>query len=228
MSLMTKLLLAEDDELTISGVVDVLTRERIDIDVAMTGTEAREKLLFYGYDIIILDWGLPGVSGPELCKEIRDLGIKTPVLMLTGKGSITDKEEGFSSGADDYLTKPFHTKELVLRVQALLRRPQTYLGDTLQCGNIILDSKAKRVTKDGNVLRLRPKEYDLLEFLMRHKGTIFSAEAIFERVWSSESESANDAIFTCMKRLRQQIDDEKGPSIIKTVRGSGYVIDADD
>ncbi len=225
---MTKLLLAEDDELTISAVVDILTRERLDIDVAVTGTDAREKILFYGYDIIVLDWGLPGISGPELCKEIRDAGIKTPVLMLTGKSSIIDKEQGFTSGADDYLTKPFHSKELVLRVQALLRRPQTYIGDTIQCGKIILDTKAKRVSKDGTALRLRPKEYDLLEFLMRHKGTIFSAEAIFERVWSSDSESANDAIFTCMKRLRQQIDDEGAPSIIKTVRGSGYVIDDED
>ncbi len=225
---MTKLLLAEDDELTISAVVDVLTRERIEIDIATTGADAREKLLFFGYDVIILDWGLPGISGPELCKELRAAGVKTPVLMLTGKSSINDKEQGFSSGVDDYLTKPFHSKELILRVQALLRRPQNYVGEVLRCRRIVLDTKTKRVTKDGAELRLRPKEYDLLEFLLRHKGTIFSAEAIFERVWSSESESANDAIFTCMKRLRQQIDDEDNPSIIKTIRGSGYVIDAED
>jgi DNA-binding response OmpR family regulator len=222
---MTKVLLAEDDEMTVTMIVDALAPQKFQVDIATTGVDAREKLKFYQYDVIVMDWGLPGVTGIELCREVRNSGVMTPIIMLTGKDSIHDKETGFNSGVDDYLTKPFLAKELLLRISALLRRPANFVGEVFQCREIILDTKAKRVTKNGIQLRLRPKEFDLLEFLLRHKGTVFSTEAILERVWASESDSASDAIFTCVKRLRQQIDDKDGPSLITTVRGSGYMID---
>lgn len=221
---MTKLLLAEDDELTISMIVEVLAPQKFELDISRTGGDAREKLLFYRYDVIIMDWGLPEITGIELCKEARQKGIKTPIIMLTGKSTLEDKEIGFERGVDDYLTKPFLAKELLLRIRALLRRPLNFTGELLTCKDIEVDTKSKRVSKNGTVIHLRPKEYSLLEFLLLHRGSIFSAEAILERVWASESESANDAILTCVKRLRQQIDEPGQPSIITTVRGSGYMI----
>lgn len=221
---MTKLLLAEDDELTITMIAEFLSTEKFELDIARTGDDAREKLLFFHYDVIVMDWGLPEITGIELCQEARQKGIKTPIIMLTGKGTLQDKEVGFNCGADDYLTKPFAMKELHLRIRALLRRPLNYAGEVLQHRDLVVDTKSKQVSKNGMPLHLRPKEYSLLEFLLLHQGTIFSAEAILERVWASESESANDAVLTCVKRLRQQIDDQGQPSFITTVRGSGYMI----
>ena len=221
---MTKLLLAEDDELTITMIAEFLATQKFELDIAKTGDDAREKMLFFHYDVIVMDWGLPKVTGIELCQEARQKGIKTPIIMLTGKGTLQDKEVGFNCGADDYLTKPFALKELLLRIRALLRRPLNYAGDVLQHRDLVVDTKSKQVSKNGIPLHLRPKEYSLLEFLLLHQGTIFSAEAILERVWASESESANDAVLTCVKRLRQQIDDQGQPSFITTVRGSGYMI----
>ncbi len=205
-------------------IAEFLATQKFELDIAKTGDDAREKMLFFHYDVIVMDWGLPKVTGIELCQEARQKGIKTPIIMLTGKGTLQDKEVGFNCGADDYLTKPFALKELLLRIRALLRRPLNYAGDVLQHRDLVVDTKSKQVSKNGIPLHLRPKEYSLLEFLLLHQGTIFSAEAILERVWASESESANDAVLTCVKRLRQQIDDQGQPSFITTVRGSGYMI----
>jgi two-component system OmpR family response regulator len=186
------------------------------------GEDALARLKVYDYDLIILDIGMPGLSGFEVLTSYRSNGGVSPVLFLTGKNTIEDVERGFAAGADDYLRKPFHGKELTARVKALLRRPQSLVGNVLGFGALSLDRENYRVTKDGAELQLLPKEFALLEFFMRHPNRVFAPEALLNRVWTAESEATVDAVTTCIKRLRQKIDDEGKQSYIRTVRGAGY------
>lgn len=220
---MAKILLVEDDRDLSLIVSDSLSAHSHVVDMVHAGDEGLDRLLYYDYDLVVLDWELPKMNGVQILKEIRAKGKTVPVIMLTGKKSGDEKEQGLDSGADDYLTKPFEMKELQARVRALLRRPQAFLGTQLRCGNIVLDPQAYKVTRDGEELKLLPKEIALLEFFMRHPGQVFTAEAVLNRVWSSESEASPESFRTCLKRLRQKIDvgDE---SIIEYVHGLGYRI----
>lgn len=225
---MAKILLVEDDMGLSRMVRDWLTFEHHLVETADNGRDGLDKLQFYQYDLVILDWELPEMTGIEICKEFRSRGGTTPVLMLTGKGTIGDKESGFEAGADDYLTKPFHMKELSMRLKALLRRGGTALqGDTLKFRDLALEPASHRVTREGKDLQLLPKEFALLEFLMRHPNQVFSAEALLSRVWASETDTTVDAVSTCIKRLRKKIDQEGQSSIIKTVHGVGYKLESE-
>ncbi|HEY9712601.1 MAG TPA: response regulator transcription factor, partial [Chroococcales cyanobacterium] len=181
-----------------------------------------EKLQFYEYDLVVLDWQLPGLEGVDILKEFRSGGGITPVIMLTGKNSISDKETGFDSGADDYLTKPFHMKELSARVRALLRRPSTFVGNVLKAGQLELDPGNFKATKNGAEIKLQPKEFSLLEFFMRHPNQVFNTDTLLNRVWASESDATSDALTTTIKRLRKKIDAEGERSFLTTVHGVGY------
>lgn len=225
---MAKILLVEDDMGLSRMVRDWLTFEHHLVETADNGRDGLDKLQFYQYDLVILDWELPEMTGIEICKEFRSRGGTTPVLMLTGKGTIGDKESGFEAGADDYLTKPFHMKELSMRLKALLRRGGTALqGDTLKFRDLVLEPTSHRVTRDGKDLQLLPKEFALLEFLMRHPNQVFSAEALLSRVWASESDTTVDAVSTCIKRLRKKVDMDGQSSVIKTVHGVGYKLESE-
>jgi DNA-binding response OmpR family regulator len=219
---MAKILLVEDDEPLARFVRDSLSREHYAVEAVTSGLQAYEMLRAYSYDLIILDWELPGKPGVEVCREFRNGGGKTPVLMLTGKGTIPDKEVGFDSGADDYLTKPFHIKELLMRLRALLRRPGELLEDVLRAGNMCLYPDKFRITRDGKDLQLVRMEFSLLEFFMRNPNRVISAEGLLERVWKSESEATVDAIRTTIVRLRKKIDLDGRPSLIQNVYGMGY------
>jgi DNA-binding response OmpR family regulator len=187
-----------------------------------TGGEGRDRLLYYEYDLVILDWELPQLSGVEILKEMRSRGGSIPVLMLTGRSALNEKELGLDSGADDYLTKPFAMKELLARIRALLRRLPGYSGTQLAAGDLVLDTALHKLTRHGEEIKLLPKELSLLEFFMRHKGQVFTAEAVLNRVWSSESEASPDSFRTCLKRLRQKIDRDGSESVIEYVHGLGY------
>jgi len=147
-------------------------------------------------------------------------------LMLTGKGTINDKEQGLDAGADDYLTKPFHLKELSARIRALLRRPVTFTGTTLKVGSLEIDPSSHRLTIEGREVNLLPKEYAILEFLMRHPNEVFSPDALLNRVWNSESEASTDTVYTYIKTLRKKVSPEAPSSIIKTVHGVGYKLES--
>jgi DNA-binding response OmpR family regulator len=223
-----KILLVEDDTGLSRMVRDWLTFEHHLVETADNGRDGLDKLQFYQYDLVILDWELPEMTGIQICKEFRSRGGTTPVLMLTGKGTIGDKESGYDAGADDYLTKPFHMKELSLRLRALLRRGGTALqSDTLKFRDLELEPGSHRVTRQGKDLQLLPKEFALLEFLMRHPNQVFSAEALLSRVWASETDTTVDAVSTCIKRLRKKIDVDGQNSIIKTVHGVGYKLESE-
>jgi DNA-binding response OmpR family regulator len=169
---------------------------------------------------------MPGKTGVEICKEYRANGGIGVVIMLTGKTNISDKEEGLDAGADDYLTKPFHPRELSARLRALLRRPRAMKAEVFQAGDIVLEPKSCRVTKGGKEILLLPKEFALLEFLMRNPNEVFSADALLNKVWSKESENSPDTVRVHITKIRSKIDSPDQESLIKTVHRVGYKLHA--
>lgn len=219
---MAKVLLVEDDRNLLNTIATWLKMESYLVETAENGDDAVDLLRAYSYDVIILDIELPRLSGLEVCKQFRAMGGSSAVLMLTNKSTIVDKETGFGVGADDYLTKPFHLKELSARLKALLRRSQTLLPDVLRAGTLELDPRSRKLSREGNEIHLPKMEFALLEFFMRYPGQVFSGEALLERVWTSESERSSDTIRSCIKKLRNKIDVDGEPSLIKNVHGVGY------
>jgi DNA-binding response OmpR family regulator len=218
---MAKLLLVDDDQGLLPIIADALRKQSFVIDAVSTGKEA----LAYGesgtYDLIILDWNLPDKSGPQLCEELRDKGFNMPVLFLTARSALPDKEIGFGTGADDYLTKPFEISELILRIKALLRRPPIVIDKVLKVRDIILDSTKCEITQNGKKIDLYPKEFALLEFLMKHPDQVFSVDALIDRVWATDAEASPDTVRVTLMRLRQKLDTYAKPLIV-TIRGIGY------
>lgn len=223
---MPKILIVEDEPDLSEPVRAYLTHEHHIVEVVDNGLEALERLKFYKYDVIILDWMLPGMQGVDICKHYRTAGGTTPILMLTARKQTPDKIQALDAGADDYLTKPFDVQEVAARVRALLRRPQQVTSNVLKARNVVLETSTFRVTRDDQEVQLLPKEFALLEFLMRHPNQVFSAEALLDRVWASDSDASPETIRTYVKRLRKKIDVEGAQSIINTVHGVGYKLEA--
>lgn len=219
---MAKILLVEDDKHLLENLATMLQEQGYTVEGSANGNEAREKLDYFKYDLVILDWNLPGKDGVTILDEFRNAGGQTPVLMLTGRGETEQKTEGLDKGADDYLVKPFQALELLARVRALLRRPISFTGCVLKVGNVTLHVDERRVCRDGTDVELLPLEYKVLEFLMRHESQTFSAQALLERVWRSDSDAGEDAVRTLVKTLRRKIAGGDGSSIIRTVYGVGY------
>lgn len=222
---MAKVLVVEDDADTGATIKDLLVLESHTVEVVADGSEASNRLQQYDYDLVVLDWELPDKTGVEVLKEYRDNRGKTPMLMLTGRSDFTDKETGLDTGADDYLTKPFHPREFGARVRALLRRPKVVESESLELAGISLDTRTRMVKLSGKELDLRPKEYALLEFLMRHPNETFSPETLLKRIWSSESEATESTVYSFMSLLRKKLNEEGSPEVIKTVYGRGYRFD---
>jgi OmpR-family two-component system manganese-sensing response regulator len=222
---MAKILVVEDDADVAATIKTFLLFEKHTIEMIANGTEAHEHLKAYPYDLIILDWHLPGMSGVDVCKEYRNRRGSTPILMLTGKNKIDEKEIGLNSGADDYLTKPFDLRELGARVRAILRRPQQMVSgnNVFSAGHISLDSGKHQATSNGAVVDLGPREFQLLEFLLRHPNQVCTHEALLNHVWSSQSEATEEALRTAMKRLRKKIDPDN--LVIKNLHGVGYILE---
>jgi DNA-binding response OmpR family regulator len=219
---MAKVLVVEDNRELASMINDWLVFEHYEVEFAYTGSDGMEMLQHYLYDAIILDWELPNKSGIEICRDFRSSGKMTPILMLTGKSEIDDKEMGLDAGADDYLTKPFHMKELGARLRAIIRRAANAPSNVLKAGDIELNPTTFEVTKGGAPIDLLKREFALLEFFMRNPNRVFSAEALLDRVWTSESDATAEALRTTLGRLRKKIDTPKADSLIKTVHGVGY------
>ncbi len=219
---MAKLLVAEDDAALNESLEQLFAADGHTVDFAINGNDADQFLKTYSYELIVLDWDLPGLSGVEICRRFRIRGGVTPILILTGKASVAEKEEGLDAGADDYLTKPFHPRELGARLRALLRRPPQVLGETLKVRDIEFKTSRREVTRAGQVIYLTALEMDLLEFLMRHPGETFSIEALLKGVWHSEAAISDDAIYAVIKRLRRKLDRPGQPTIIANVHGLGY------
>lgn len=225
---MAKILIIEDDSSLLTMIADTLGDENFVVETTENGLEGKELLLRFDYDAVILDWGLPEASGIEIVKELRAKNKTTPVLMLTGKDHIDQKVEGFESGVDDYLTKPFHMKELLSRLKSLLRRTAGSASDLLSFRYVTIDVANFKVTSKGKQVTLRSREFALLEYLMRHPGQVFSADALLNSVWTSDSSVGPETVRQCIKRIRKAIDAEDESSILENIYGVGYRLKEED
>ncbi|MBA3860260.1 MAG: DNA-binding response regulator [Cyanobacteria bacterium PR.3.49] len=218
---MPKILLVEDDPASAEITKTWLSAQRYDVELARDGAEALEFLRMAKFDVILLDFNLPHVTGFDVLKQFRGEGNSTPVIMVTAKSAASDKETMLDGGADDYLTKPYELTELSARIRVQLRRSANSITGDLSIGNIVLNPEQMKVTKDGATIELLPKEFSLLEFFMRNPDKVFSAEAIMSRVWSLDSEAGTNAFRTTLTRLRKKLE-LKDDSLIETVHGAGY------
>ncbi len=226
-ALVSKILLVEDDIRTVEDLSDWLRRDGHTVDTVLNGTEALEWLKTYEFDVVILDWNLPDLDGVSVCRLYRLSGGKAPVLILTGRSETESKEMGLDSGADDYVVKPPDMRELSARIRALLRRSTNVAPSVLRFGEITLMPASRKVSNKGEAVDLSPKEFAVLEFLMRHQGIVFSAADLLERVWNSDSEASYHTVRVCINRLRQKLFQEpigEGPTL-RTVYGVGYILE---
>jgi DNA-binding response OmpR family regulator len=221
------LLLVEDDRGVARFIKKGLEAERYSIDVAIDGEKGLKKGLSEPYDLIILDLILPVHSGIEICRTLRDQGIKSPILILTAKDTIQDKLTGFETGADDYLTKPFAFEELLARIRALLRRPtELDFGSILEIADLVLDKNRFEVTRAGKPVELTATEYALLEYLMRHPNRVLSRTVIRKEVWHASDDPSSNVVDVYIRRLRHKIDLGFERQLIHTVRSAGYTLKA--
>ena len=221
---MAKVLFIEDDLDYAVAVKDLLQGEHHNVEIVDNGRAALELLRVYKFDVLIIDWGVPEISGLEVCSRFRSAGGTTPILILTGKTAITEKETGLDAGADDYLTKPADPRELSARVRALARRSPGISGNVIKIRDVVLDSSKHLVKKNEEVVELFPKEFSLLEHLMRHPNQVFSADDLLDRVWASDCESSPHTVRSCINRLRAKLDDDEKNSFIRTIYSVGYTV----
>jgi DNA-binding response OmpR family regulator len=219
-----RVLLVEDERGVAGFIKKGLEEELYGVDVAVDGDEALSLADTTKYDLIILDIMLPGINGIELCRKIRQKGIQTPIMMLTARDSVGDKVLGLDSGADDYLTKPFLFDEFLARVRALLRRKSTDISE-LQCKDLRIDVQSHRTYVGNKELLLRPKEFALLEYLLRNKGRVLSRTQILENIWGYNYDPTTNIIDVHVKALREKISRICTIEYIRTVRGIGYIIE---
>lgn len=219
---MAKILVVDDDSQLLSVLVECLAKEGHKAETCGTKSEACEMLANNSFDLLVFDVGLPDGSGFDLCREYRAAGGACPIIMLTGKSDIRDKEHGLDIGADDYVTKPFSVRELNARVRAILRRPLAYTAEVIEINGIKIDCANRKVSKDGKLIKLQPLDFSLLEYLVKNPNQVLSQESILRRVWESYTESGIEALRAAVKRIRKEIDDEGQESYIETVYKVGY------
>ena len=218
-----RILIIEDEKKMASFLERGLKEEHYSVDVAYDGEKGLEYAMTNEYDLLIVDWMLPKMSGVELCNKFRKEGKTVPVMILTAKDSVEDKIKGLDHGADDYLTKPFSFEELLARIRALLRRSPHLTDKTvLQCANLKLDLIKRQAWAGEAEISLSQKEFSLLEFLMRHAGEVVSRTAIAEHVWDLHFDPMSNTIDVYINFLRKKIGETPSKSKIETIRGTGY------
>jgi two-component system copper resistance phosphate regulon response regulator CusR len=220
-----RVLIIEDDR----GMAGLLQRglqeENQVVSLAFDGQSGLEIAKAYEFDVIVLDWMLPLMDGPEVAQRLRKIGNSSPILMLTARDAVPDVVKGLDAGADDYLTKPFSFAEFLARLRALARRPKTEAGaKPLKVANLMLDPNTRQVSRGGRELRLTPTEYRLLEFLLRRSGRVASRQAIVEAVWGLDSDVEENTLDAFVRLLRAKVDQNHQLKLIHTARGFGYCI----
>ena len=218
-----KLLIVEDEVKISRSLEKGLTAEGYVVDVVADSDTASNLVQKDSYDVILLDWMIPGqYSGTELAQHWRKAEIHTPILMLTARTTIGDRVTGLDAGADDYLPKPFSFDELLARIRALLRRPQTHSGNQTVVGPVTLDVVAKTVHYNDRLVHVTAKEFQLLEYLIMHRGEVLSKDQLLDHVWADDARVQHNTVETFIANLRKKIG--PGEDIIQTVRGYGYKI----
>jgi len=220
-----RVLVVEDEK----RIADFLTRglegAGYAVDAAPTGTIALDHVHSTDYDLVILDLGLPDMDGIKVLERIRNRKLGPPVLILSARGAVDDRVKGLETGADDYLVKPFAFVELLARVRALLRRGQP-APERLQVGDLTVDTIRRKVTRGSETIELAPKEFGILEYMMRNRGRPLSRTMIVEHVWDMDYDGLTNIVDVYIRHLRSKIDDRFPLKLIQTVRGIGYLIDA--
>jgi DNA-binding response OmpR family regulator len=224
--MVVKILLVDDNLSLLDQIRQILTSQRYIVETVSNGEEALDKLCENPFDLIILDIMMPKMDGFTALREMRQIKIDAPVLMLTAKGDSTDKVKGLDLGADDYLNKPFSMDELLARVRALLRRSTGQSQSVLEFRDLALDTVSRKVTTGGMPVELTPREFSILEFLLHNKDRVVTRFSLAEHVWGDDFDpfSMSNFMDVHMKNLRHKIGDTGTARIIRTVRGVGYII----
>jgi two-component system, OmpR family, response regulator len=217
-----RILCVEDEPAIASALRDALVREGHAVDLVARGDEALDWVVAYPYDLVILDLVLPGITGLDVCRQIRARGLGVPVLMVTALDQVDDRVLGLDSGADDYLPKPFAMNELLARVRALLRRDSTVRDPVIRVADLELDPATLAVRHAGSSIRLTAREFALLELLARHPGRIFSRDRIIEAIWDADFAAESNIVEVYIRSLRRKVDHGRRDGLIETVRGAGY------
>lgn len=221
-----KVLVVEDD-LTVGHFVKRgLEEQRMNVDLVDDGLQGLERASRGEYDVIVLDLRLPGMNGVEVLRTLRDRGIDTPVLVLTAQDAVDSKVQALRTGADDYVTKPFSFEELLARVEALGRRPREIVSPTFRIGDLSVDTASRQVKRGEDVVDLTPKEYAVLEYLVRNEGRVLSRTLITEYAWGYNFDPGTNVVDVVINRLRKKIGQRAANPLIHTVRGVGYVMRA--
>lgn len=220
------ILVVEDEPGVLRLVKRVLERESHVVETASDGADGFDRAGDPAIDVIVLDILLPKMNGVEVCRRLRRDGVNTPILMLTARDAIDQRVEGLDAGADDYLTKPFAMAELLARVRALGRRHGEIEDDSLSAGDLSVDLVSRRVSRAGRQIELTPKEFALLEFLLRHPGQVLTRSQILDHVWGYDFIPGTNVVDIYVHYLRKKIEDGSGPKLIRTVRGIGYALEA--
>ncbi len=221
-----KILVVEDDPTVGPYVKRGLEEHQNQVDLVDDGLEALRLAAGGLYDLLVLDLRLPGMTGLEIVRTLRDRGVTTPILILTAQDAVDFKVQTLRAGADDYVTKPFAFEELLARVEAVGRRPKQVAPPALVVGDLVLDTGTREVRRAGQLLDLTPKEYAVLAYLMRHAGRVMSRTLITEYAWDYHFDPGTNIVDVVINRLRKKVDSGQGTKLIHTVRGVGYVVKA--
>ena len=219
-----RILVVEDERDLNLLIQKVLKKAGYTVDGCYDGEEAQLHLLGAEYDAILLDVMMPKKDGYTLVRELREQGADTPVLFLTARDSVSDRVKGLDLGADDYIIKPFDFDELLARIRAMTRKHAGQRTNRFTAGDLILDVEQRRVTRGGEEVQLLPKEYSILEYLLRNKGKVLSREQIEDRIWNYEYSGSSNNVDGYMSRLRKKIDGSREQKLIHTVKGVGWTV----
>jgi two-component system, OmpR family, copper resistance phosphate regulon response regulator CusR len=219
-------LVVEDEQKVANALREGLEGDRYDVVVERTGEGAFFRINTEQFDVVLLDLTLPGRDGLEILKAMRERGLKTPVLVLTARDTLEDRVVGLDAGADDYLVKPFAFAELLARIRALVRRGRVAEAPRLVAGDLDVDLITRKVTRGGRAVELTVREFELLEYLLRHQGQVVSRETLARDVWKETSRTTplDNVIDVHIARLRRKVDSDLGPKLIHTVRGVGFML----
>ena len=217
-----RILVVEDERLLCDGIAEDLEMEKYTVDRCYDGAEAHERLFVDPYDLVILDLNLPGMDGLDLLREIRAERPEQKVLILSARASLSDKVSGLDLGADDYLTKPFDLEELEARVRTLLRREYIQRNTLVRAGDLTLDTRAREVSAQGQVVSLTPREFSILEYLMLHQGQWINQEELWEHIWEADADPFSNVIRMHISSLRRKLRERLDHDPIETKIGRGY------